>query len=260
MKTNFLIVTTLAIVLTGCSFLFSGPSATVKKFMAAAEKGDSETMTKLFSSKAIEKIGIDTIKKNNQSFAETSKRARDTGGTYSMNQLKEVRTGDTARVSFFYQNDKKTDSVKMVFALIKEGGEWKIDDIGGAEKDEAGGVNVPTPSDSTVVPPPPPPPDASSGYRKGEPISGGILNGKATSLPKPPYPPAARAVKAAGVVTVQVTVDEKGSVTSATAVSGHPLLRQAAVSAAYGAKFPPTRLSGQPVKVKGVITYTFVAE
>jgi TonB family protein len=90
-------------------------------------------------------------------------------------------------------------------------------------------------------------------------ISGGILNGKARSLPNPPYPPAARAVRASGTVNVQVLVDESGNVVSASAVSGHPLLRAAAASAARGAKFAPTLLSGQPVKVSGIITYNFVA-
>ncbi|MFL6468647.1 MAG: energy transducer TonB [Pyrinomonadaceae bacterium] len=90
-------------------------------------------------------------------------------------------------------------------------------------------------------------------------ISGGVLNGKAISLPKPAYPPAAKAVRAAGSVSVQVLIDENGSVVSASAVSGHPLLRAAAVGAARGARFSPTKLSGQPVKVSGVITYNFVA-
>jgi protein TonB len=52
-------------------------------------------------------------------------------------------------------------------------------------------------------------------------------------------------------------IDEKGNVLSATAISGHPLLRAAAVEAARGAKFSPTLLSGQPVKVSGVISYNF---
>jgi protein TonB len=87
-----------------------------------------------------------------------------------------------------------------------------------------------------------------------------VLNGKAISLPKPPYPPIAKAARAAGTVTVQVTIDESGKVISARAVGGHPLLQQAAVQAAYGARFSPTQLSGQPVKVTGVITYNFVAQ
>lgn len=88
-------------------------------------------------------------------------------------------------------------------------------------------------------------------------ISGGVLNGKAVSLPKPPYPPAARAVRASGPVSVQVLVDENGNVVSASAVSGHPLLRAAAARAARGAKFNPTLLAGQPVRVSGVIIYNF---
>ena len=114
---------------------------------------------------------------------------------------------------------------------------------GGGGNDEIGGS-----------PPPPPPPKP----KITKPVSGGVLNGKATSLPKPPYPPAARAVRASGAVTVQVLIDEGGSVVSATAVSGHPLLRAAAVQAARGARFSPTQLSGQAVKVSGVITYNFV--
>ena len=103
-------------------------------------------------------------------------------------------------------------------------------------------------------PPPPPPPAPRA------PISGGVLNGKAISLPKPNYPPIARQAHASGTVVVQVTIDENGSVISAHAVSGHPLLQAVAVAAARGARFSPTKLSGQPVKVTGVITYNFVAQ
>lgn len=97
-------------------------------------------------------------------------------------------------------------------------------------------------------------------FPKGKTISGGVLNGKATDLPKPTYPPAARAVRASGAVSVQVTVDESGNVVSANAVSGHPLLRASAVEAARSAKFSPTLLGGKPVKVTGIIVYNFVPE
>ncbi len=88
-------------------------------------------------------------------------------------------------------------------------------------------------------------------------ISGGVLNSKATILPLPPYPAAAKAVRASGSVSVQVLIDESGVVISAIAVSGHPLLREAAEVAARQARFAPTLLSGEPVKVSGVITYNF---
>ena len=89
-------------------------------------------------------------------------------------------------------------------------------------------------------------------------ISGGIINGKAMNLVKPPYPAAARTVRASGAVNVQVVIDESGKVISATAVSGNPLLRAAAEQAARNSNFTPTMMSGQPVKVTGVIVYNFV--
>ena len=87
---------------------------------------------------------------------------------------------------------------------------------------------------------------------------GDVLNGKAISLPNAEYPAAAKAVKASGTVSVQVTVDEDGNVISAVAVGGHPLLRNAAMKAAGQAKFAPTMVNGSATKVSGVLTYNFV--
>jgi TonB family protein len=100
----------------------------------------------------------------------------------------------------------------------------------------------------------------ADGAAGGPTVSAGVLNGKAISKPQPPYPALAKAARAQGTVVVQVTVDETGGVTSAKAVSGHPLLQQAAIAAARQAKFSPTLLSGKPVKVSGVLTYNFVLE
>lgn len=91
----------------------------------------------------------------------------------------------------------------------------------------------------------------------GAGINGGMLNGKAISLPLPAYPPIAKAAHVSGSVKVQVTIDEEGNVISAQATAGHPLLQAAAVAAARQAKFSPTKLSGQPTKVRGVLVYTF---
>lgn len=88
-------------------------------------------------------------------------------------------------------------------------------------------------------------------------VSAGVVNSKAVTLAKPSYPQAAQAVKASGEVKVQVVIDESGNVTSAEAISGHPLLRQASEKAALQSKFTPTYLSGQAVKVTGVIIYNF---
>jgi protein TonB len=109
-------------------------------------------------------------------------------------------------------------------------------------------------------PPPAPKATPTPAPRPTAPISGGVLNGKAISLPKPAYPAIAKSAHASGTVTVQVLIDENGNVVAAHAVSGHPLLQAVAVQAARSAKFSPTKLSGQPVKVSGVITYNFVAQ
>ena len=91
-------------------------------------------------------------------------------------------------------------------------------------------------------------------------IHGGVLNGKATAMPVPEYPTIARAAHASGAVTVEITIDENGAVVAAHAVSGHPLLQAAAANAAWQATFTPTRLSGEPVRVTGVLIYNFVAQ
>jgi len=95
--------------------------------------------------------------------------------------------------------------------------------------------------------------------QKPKPIiaTGGVVNGKAKFLPKPIYTAAAKAVRAMGDINVQVLIDEAGNVISANAVGGHPLLRDEAEKAARNAKFNPTLLSKQPVKVSGVIVYKF---
>ncbi|MBK8465472.1 MAG: energy transducer TonB [Chloracidobacterium sp.] len=89
-------------------------------------------------------------------------------------------------------------------------------------------------------------------------VGGGVLNGKAMSLAKPPYPAAAKAIRAGGAVSVQVVILEDGSMYSAEAFSGHPLLRRSSEIAACSSKFTPTLLSGQPVKVSGIIVYNYV--
>jgi len=89
-------------------------------------------------------------------------------------------------------------------------------------------------------------------------VSGGVINGRAVNLVKPAYPAAAKATRVSGAVNVQVLIDETGSVVSAAAVSGHPLLRAAAEEAARNSKFVPTLIAGRPIKVTGVIVYNFV--
>ena len=92
-----------------------------------------------------------------------------------------------------------------------------------------------------------------------KPVSGGVLNGKALSLPAPIYPDFARRMHLSGLVEVEVVVDENGKVISARALAGPPSLREVSVQAAYRARFSPTKLSGQSVKIAGRINYNFTA-
>ena len=86
------------------------------------------------------------------------------------------------------------------------------------------------------------------------------LCGKAISLPKPAYPPDAKAQKISGTVAVSIVIDEKGRVIWAQAVDGHPLLQQASVKAACQSLHSPTKISGREVKVLSIISYNFVNE
>jgi hypothetical protein len=84
------------------------------------------------------------------------------------------------------------------------------------------------------------------------------LRDKIMSLPKPPYPPAARVLKASGPVSVELVVDEDGNVFSSKALSGHPLLRAAGTQSGCSAKFHPLTVDGKPSKSIWIITYNFV--
>jgi periplasmic protein TonB len=108
--------------------------------------------------------------------------------------------------------------------------------------------------------PPPPMPEPKPVVPTTIRVSQGVLKGNAISLPKPNYPALARPIRLTGSVTVQVLIDEFGKVVSAKAVSGHPIFVAEAQRAAMQARFLPTTLSNQPVKVSGMITYNFVMQ
>jgi TonB family protein len=122
------------------------------------------------------------------------------------------------------------------------------------------------PAQSVVknLPAPPPPLPPSKGVPpqmstrpKKLTVSGGVLQGSATKKVQPAYPAVARAARASGAVQIQVTINESGEVINAQVISGHPILRDAALQAAKQWRFKPTELSGVPIKVQGVITFNF---
>ena len=128
--------------------------------------------------------------------------------------------------------------------------------IGGGRGNNNGGT-VATPSRIVIDDDPPPVPQPTPVVPKIVKVSE-ILNSRAISLPKPPYPQMAKQIRVQGTVTVQVLIDEAGRVLSAKAMSGHPLLVPDSQRAAMQARFSPTTIGGVAVKVSGVITYNFV--
>lgn len=109
------------------------------------------------------------------------------------------------------------------------------------------------PESATPIEPPPRPLPTPSILR----ISEGALLGTAVKKVGPVYPPAAKDVNAWGQVQVLLTISPDGHVSDARAVSGHLLLRKAAVAAARQWVFIPSILNQEPVASRGVITFDF---
>lgn len=115
-------------------------------------------------------------------------------------------------------------------------------------------------SGNPVTPPPPPEPKKQPKEEPSQtavPRRSVMLQGTAIRRVEPSYPRLAIQVGASGAVVVEVTIDEKGDVIAARALSGHPLLREVSIQAARGWKWKPTILNGVPVKVIGTITFIF---
>jgi len=110
--------------------------------------------------------------------------------------------------------------------------------------------NVPGVQDQVETPPPPLPQEL-------EKVSESMLQSRAINRVNPVYPSNVRKLNAAGTVQVEVTISEIGLVVEAKAISGHLALRSAAVEAARKWVFKPAIFNDAPVKIKGVLTFTF---
>lgn len=115
------------------------------------------------------------------------------------------------------------------------------------------GTDPNKPADPSVASTPNAQPQTTPGQQRRGPISGGMLNQKAIYLPPPEVPGG----EASGVVLVAIVVDESGTVIEARAVAGPQQLHAAAVQAARLARFSPTLLMGEPVRVSGTLSYSF---
>ncbi|HEV8131129.1 MAG TPA: energy transducer TonB [Acidobacteriota bacterium] len=111
-----------------------------------------------------------------------------------------------------------------------------------------------TPPTAHAVPPRPPLPQRHAPIR----ISSGVIAAKLIYRVDPAYPPLAKQARVQGIVVLQVTVDERGSVEEVLSITGHPLLNQAAINAVKQWRYTPTYLNGAPVPVKATVTVNFV--
>jgi len=88
-------------------------------------------------------------------------------------------------------------------------------------------------------------------------VSGPIQEAKLIYKVTPIYPELAVRARVSGTVVLEALIDEEGSVVEIQALSGHPLLRDAAFDAVKQWKYLPTMIGGEPVRVMAVVTVIF---
>jgi protein TonB len=127
---------------------------------------------------------------------------------------------------------------------------------GGAMGGVLGGILGGIPS---AAPPPPPPPAKKEPPKITGPVTvgGRVQAAKLIRNPQPVYPQIARQARISGTVELSAIIGEDGHIQSLTVVSGHPLLRQAALDAVKQWVYQPTTLNEQAVKVSTTIDVIF---
>jgi protein TonB len=115
------------------------------------------------------------------------------------------------------------------------------------------GANMAPPSAPAVLPAPP----ATAVAPK---IGGHIQQAQVISRTNPDYPLAARQARVQGSVVVAATVGTDGRIKSAKAVSGPPLLQNAAAAAVKQWTYKPAVLNGSPVESDTQVELKFTLE
>jgi TonB family protein len=105
-------------------------------------------------------------------------------------------------------------------------------------------------SESTT---PPPVPGAVN-------VGGRVQQAKLITQVPPVYPDLAKQARIQGIVQLQVVISPTGHIQSANVLTGHPLLRQAALDSVIQWVYQPTLLNGQPVSVSTTVDVSFSLE
>jgi protein TonB len=73
----------------------------------------------------------------------------------------------------------------------------------------------------------------------------------------PQYPTIAKEARIQGTVVLQATISQNGLIQNLRVISGHPMLRQAAIDAVRSWRYKPYLLNGEPVEVETTINVVF---
>jgi len=125
--------------------------------------------------------------------------------------------------------------------------------IGGSAPSSMGSAPVTSSRALPGAPATPPPPSANQNIRVG----GNVQEARVLSKVQPAYPPLARQARVSGTVRVEATIGKDGRVKRAVAISGPPLLRQAAAEAVQRWKYSPGTLNGEPQEVTTQVDVAF---
>lgn len=127
---------------------------------------------------------------------------------------------------------------------------------GGAVGGVLGGILGGIPS---AAPPPPPPPKKEPPPKPTGPVTvgGRVQAAKLIRQVQPQYPQIARQARISGTVELGAIIGEDGHIQELHVISGHPLLRQAALDAVKQWVYQPTLLNEQAVKVSTTIDVIF---
>lgn len=126
---------------------------------------------------------------------------------------------------------------------------------GGAVGGVLGGILGGIPS--AAPPPPPPPPKKEAPKPSIVTVGGRVQAAKLIKQPQPMYPQIARQARISGTVELAATIGEDGHILDLHVISGHPLLRAAAMDAVKQWVYQPTLLNEQAVKVSTTIDVIF---
>jgi protein TonB len=118
----------------------------------------------------------------------------------------------------------------------------------------------PAASEQPAAPPPKPAASSQAAPQPTEPpmrVGGRVQEARLIQRREPVYPPLARQARIQGVVKLEAVIGPDGRVEKVQAISGPPLLRQAAIDAVRQWVYEPSRLNGQPVRTTTQIEINF---